>query len=82
MLHNAIMKCRRNKLLASLNKQITSCLKLFRQKTFYFPNNVENFIPAHAAIIEAFEKKDVALGEQRMIDHLLRVNLDLENIKA
>ncbi len=82
MFHNAIMKCSRNKLLASLNKQITTCLKLFRQKTFYFPNNVENFIPAHAAIIEAFEKKDVALGEQRMIDHLLRVNLDLENSKA
>lgn len=81
LFHDAIMQCSRNKLLASLNKQITACLKLFRQRTFYFPNNVENFIPAHAAIIEAFEKRDVALGERRMTDHLLRVNLDLENSK-
>lgn len=81
LFHKAIMKCSRNKLLISLNKQITACLKLFRQKTFYFPNNVDNFIPAHAAIIEAFEKKDVALAERRMIDHLQRVNQDLENSK-
>ena len=76
--HQMIMTCSGNKLLIRLNQQIASCLALFRSKTFLIPQNVDNFIPAHAAIIEAFEKRDVALGERRMIDHLLRVNMDLE----
>ena len=79
--HTYIVECSHNRLLCSINKQITACLKSFRSKTFRIPNNVENFIPAHAAILDAFERRDPALGERYMIDHLERVDMDLENSK-
>lgn len=79
--HAYIMECSRNKLLISLNKQIAACLKSFRNKTFYIPHNVENFLPAHAAIIRAFEAKDSAQGEKCMLAHLGRVYDDLEHSK-
>lgn len=79
--HAYIMECSKNKLLVSINKQISACLKTFRNKTFYIPQNVENFIPAHAAIIDAFEKKDSVLGETCMIAHLDCVYQDLEHSK-
>ena len=79
--HAYIMECSHNRLLISINKQISTCLKIFRNKTFYIPHNVENFIPAHRAILEAFERHDTELGAQRMLEHLARVDIDLGNSK-
>nr|WP_302820010.1 FadR/GntR family transcriptional regulator [Ruthenibacterium lactatiformans] len=79
--HTYIMECSRNRMLVSINRQITACLKKFRNKTFYIPHNVENFIPAHEAILKAFECRDSMLGEQSMREHLERVDTDLENSK-
>lgn len=79
--HASIMEFSRNKLLVTLNKQISASLKKFRGKTFYISQNVENFIPAHASIIEAFVKKDTALGETSMRAHLECVFEDLEHSK-
>lgn len=79
--HSYIMECSHNKLLISLNKQISSYLKNFRNRTFYIPQNIQNFIPAHEAILDAFEKRDPALGEKCMLSHLGRVYSDLEQSK-
>ena len=77
MFHSYIFECARNKPLADINKKIVTGLATFRSKTFHIPRNVQNFIPAHAAILEAFEKRDVNMGQANMIAHLELVANDL-----
>lgn len=79
--HTCMVECSRNKLLSSINKEIVKSLLRFRGRTFRISTNIENCIPAHSAILEAFEKKDVFLAEKNMIAHLERVYDDLENSK-
>lgn len=75
--HCFIFKCARNIPLADINKKIVAGLAMFRSRTFHIPRNIQNFIPAHAAILQAFEKRDVAMGELNMIAHLELVASDL-----
>lgn len=75
--HSYIFECARNRPLADINKKIVASLATFRSKTFFFPRNVQNFIPAHAAILEAFEKRDITMGQANMIAHLELVAIDL-----
>lgn len=79
--HTCIVENSYNKLLYSINKQILKGLIKFRSKTFLIPTNVQNFIPAHFAILEAFEKRDMELGGRKMMEHLESVYVDLENSK-
>ena len=75
--HSYIFECARNKPLADINKKIVTGLAIFRSKTFYIPRNIQNFIPAHAAILQAFEKRDITMGQANMIAHLELVASDL-----
>lgn len=79
--HACILEYSHNKLLSSINKQIVHSLAKFRSHTFRIPGNVDNFIPAHKAILEAFEKRDAELGEKKMVQHLEWVYTDLETSK-
>lgn len=79
--HTCIVENSYNKLLVSINKQILKSLMKFREKTFLISANVQNFIPAHFAILEAFEKRDVELGKRKMMEHLESVYSDLESSK-
>lgn len=79
--HTMIVEFSNNKLLAEINKKIIGSLATFRGKTFNIPSNVENLIPAHAAIIEAFKQRDPELGNKSIIEHLKWVYRDLENSK-
>ncbi len=76
--HATIVECSRNKLLMSINKQITECLKNFREKTFYIPSNAKNLIQPHAKILQAILDKDEQMGAQCMLEHLEWVRKDLE----
>ena len=62
-------------------QSLTRHLLQFRQHTFKIKSNIDNFIPAHDAIIKAFETHDTALGEKRMKQHIKKVAKDLENSK-
>lgn len=79
--HTCIVENSYNKLLISINKQILRSLSKFRNNTFRIPSNVENFIPAHSAILDAFDQRNVQLGEQKMKEHLECVYVDLESSK-
>ena len=79
--HSFIVKCSRNKLLMSINKQIVDYLKTFREMTFYIPSNVKNLITPHSNIVSAFVQKDQLAGSEYMIEHLKWVRTDLEKSK-
>lgn len=79
--HSCIMEYSRNKILIDMNKKIISNLATFRGVTFNIQSNVDNFVPAHAAIIEAFKRRDVSLGQKSMSAHLDCVYADLERSK-
>lgn len=79
--HSLICSFSRNVPLMDICKRINSGLTAFRSKTFYIPRNVYNLIPAHEAILEAFLKRDVELGQSSMQMHLALVASDLEMSK-
>ena len=79
--HRIIFHITGNALLIEINDIITRHLLQFRQHTFKIKSNIDNFIPAHDAIIKAFETHDTALGEKRMKQHIKKVAKDLENSK-
>ncbi len=79
--HSRIMEYSRNKILMDINKKIIGNLATFRGVTFNIQKNVDNFVPAHAAIIEAFKRRDVLLGQKSMSAHLDCVYVDLERSK-
>ncbi len=79
--HTFIVECSQNMFLVDINKRLNYRLTSFRSKTFNIPENVQNFIPAHEAIIQAFEKRDVELGQKSLLDHLGYVAEDLEQSK-
>lgn len=79
--HSLIMEYSRNKILIDINRKIIGNLATFRGVTFSIPKNVDNFIPAHAAILEAFKTRNVDLGQQSMSAHLDCVYADLETSK-
>lgn len=79
--HNMIFAIAGNALFIEFNGIITRYLSQFRQNTFKIKNNVDNFIPAHNAIIRAFIARDASLGEKKMRQHLRKVAKDLEASK-
>ena len=79
--HRTISIISGNLLLIEFNDLINRHLAQFRQNTFKIQNNIDNFIPAHNAIIRAFESHDVSMGEKKMRQHLKKVAKDLESSK-
>lgn len=79
--HHTIFVIAGNILLIEINDIITQQLAQFRQNTFKIKKNIDNFIPAHDAIIRAFETHDPALGEKKMRQHMKKVAKDLEASK-
>lgn len=79
--HRTIFVIAGNVLLIEINDMIARHLSQFRQNTFKIKNNIDNFIPAHDAIIRAFETRDTALGEKKMRQHMKKVAKDLESSK-
>lgn len=79
--HRTIFVISGNVLLMEINGMITRNLSQFRQNTFKIKSNIDNFIPAHDAIIRAFETRDTALGEKKMRQHMKKVAKDLETSK-
>ena len=79
--HHMIFVISGNVLLLEINELITKHLSQFRQNTFKIKSNIDNFIPAHGAIIRAFEEHDAGLGEKKMKQHMKKVSKDLEASK-
>lgn len=79
--HRTIFIIAGNVFLMEINDIITKQLAQFRQNTFKIKKNIDNFIPAHNAIIRAFETHDIALGEKKMKQHMKKVAKDLEASK-
>ena len=76
--HTFIFECTRNKLLIDINRKIERSLITFRNKTFTIPNNVQNFIPAHRAIVNAFEAGSPEMAEFCMKAHMEAVAADYD----
>ena len=79
--HRLIFQIAGNALLIEINELITRHLSQFRQYTFKIKNNIDNFIPAHGAIIRAFESHDPGMGEKKMRQHMKKVEKDLIHSK-
>lgn len=79
--HRIIFMITGNGLMIEINEMINRHLAQFRQHTFRIQNNIDNFIPAHGAIVQAFEMHDPELGEKRMRQHMKKVAKDLETSK-
>lgn len=81
LFHTYIIELSQNKFLIDLNKKLNYSLMKFRAQTFKIPQNIQNFIPAHEAIVQAFEKRDPELGQKTLLNHLNYVEEDLEQSK-
>lgn len=79
--HRTIFIIAGNMFLIEISEIITKQLAQFRQNTFKIKKNIDNFIPAHDAIIRAFETHDTVLGEKKMKQHMKKVAKDLEASK-
>ena len=79
--HAHIIECSQNKMLISINKQISDFLKNFRGKTFRIPNNVQNIVPAHTSILNAFLEGDTEKAGKCMAAHMEQIMVDLESSK-
>lgn len=75
--HREIIEMTGNKLFMDINTRITEALKPFRFNTFVIPNNVRNVVPAHNAVVNAFERRDPVLGEHAMALHIEAIMTDL-----
>lgn len=79
--HSHITQCSRNKMMIEIVNNVNDILKDFRGKTFLVDENIENFVPAHEKILEAFIQKDPETGADCMRQHLTKVVQDLEDNK-
>jgi GntR family transcriptional repressor for pyruvate dehydrogenase complex len=79
--HTHITQCSKNKMLIEIVKNVTEILKDFRGRTFLVDENIENFIPAHEKILDAFLWKDTEAGAEYMRQHLTMVIQDLHSSK-
>ena len=68
-------------MLISINRQISDFLKNFRGKTFRIPNNVQNIVPAHTNILNAFLEGDTEKAGKCMAAHMEQIMVDLESSK-
>jgi GntR family transcriptional repressor for pyruvate dehydrogenase complex len=75
--HTYIVKCSQNKMLISINEQICDYLKAFRGKTFQIPHNVENIVPAHTNILNAFLEGNIEAAQRFMSEHIEKIINDL-----
>lgn len=75
--HNLIVEASKNKLLISINKKVSECIKNFRSKTFLVPQNALNAIEPHADIMRALEERDSEAGELFVRRHIQRILEDL-----
>ncbi len=80
--HRTIFQIAGNTFLLNINELITAALCGFRSRTFRFPRNVENFIPAHEAILDAFRDGNAKAGEKCMKMHMEKVSADLDNSQS
>jgi len=76
--HNKIFEICGNPFMIQINQIINRHLEQFRERTFSIQHNVENFIPAHKAIVQAFIDKNPTAGEKKMKQHMQRVAKDLK----
>lgn len=76
--HNKIFEICGNPFMIQINQIINKHLEQFRERTFSIQHNVENFIPAHKAIVQAFIDKNPKMGEKKMKQHIERVAKDLK----
>lgn len=76
--HTAIFEFSRNKPLLDICKKINSGLTMFRSKTFFIEHNIQNMVNAHAAVVDAFCKRDIELGQSSMTMHIVLIGSDLE----
>lgn len=77
--HACITKCSGNKLIVEIIKNINDLMKDFRGKTFLLPSNIDNLVPAHEKILQAFEERNPEAGAEYMRQHLKKVVEDYEN---
>ncbi len=80
--HRTIFQLAGNTFLLNINELVTEALEGFRSRTFRFPRNVENFIPAHEAILDAFRAKDAEAGEKCMRNHMEKVAADIDSSQS
>ncbi|PNH17908.1 hypothetical protein B6K86_09790 [Lachnospiraceae bacterium] len=76
--HNKIFDICGNPFMIQINQLINGHLEQFRAKTFSIQNNVDNFIPAHEAIIRSFIDRNPKMGERKMKQHMEQVAKDLK----
>lgn len=79
--HTFITQCSKNKMMIEIVKNVNDILKDFRDKTFLVDENIDNFIPAHEKILDAFIQKDPEAGVRYMRQHLTKVIEDLDTSK-
>ena len=75
--HAHIIECSQNKMLISINRQISDFLKNFRGKTF----RIQNIVPAHTNILNAFLEGDTEKAGKCMAAHMEQIMVDLESSK-
>lgn len=77
--HAMIALLSKNSLIPSINKEVENYLHEFRLRTFQIEQNRYNLYPAHKAIVEGFDMRDVEKGVKNMQKHLDLVYQDLIN---
>lgn len=75
--HSAIVEGSGNHLLITINQLVCQGIKMFRNKTFQVPHNIQNAVGPHTRIMEAILARDGQRAEQEMRAHLDKVGEDL-----
>lgn len=76
--HNKIIELSQNKLLISINRQVSEYVQSFRDKTFQLQQNVRNAVDPHTNIMHAIQMRDAEAGELYMRKHIQRIIDDLD----
>lgn len=76
--HSLVTSLSRNKVMIEIGHNINNILKEFRGKTFLVDSNINNFIPSHEKILNAFISRNPVAGADFMYQHLTLVMQDLK----
>lgn len=69
-LHSTIIAASQNSLLIKINQLLLAAFAEYRLKAFSIPENIENALGPHNAIVAAIRARDVEKAQQAMHDHL------------
>ena len=75
--HNTIISLTHNKLLISINKNLSAVFSEYRNKSFTIKEYAKDALDPHKKILEAIKSRDIEAGMSEMVKH---INISMEDV--